>query len=105
MTVTDVKIRKKFDTLPLLAIVSVTFDNSLALHDIKIIRTDTRDIVVMPARKTGDGRFKDIVHPTNKELREQIENAIMKEYLLDSRREDDDISQSGVGEASGNVLS
>ena len=80
MTITDVKIRKRFDTEHLRAIVSVTFDDCLALHDIKIIKADNREIVVMPARKTGDGRFKDIVHPTNAVLRGELERAIFEEY-------------------------
>lgn len=80
MEITDVKIRKLFDSEPLKAIVSVTFDNCLALHDIKIIRTDVRDIVVMPARKTADGKFKDIVHPTNSILREALEKAVLEKY-------------------------
>ncbi len=84
MTITDVKIRKRFDTEPLRAIVSVTFDDCLALHDIKIIKTDDREIVVMPARKTGDGRFKDIVHPTNAALRGELERAIFEEYRKES---------------------
>ncbi|MBR6603780.1 MAG: septation protein SpoVG family protein, partial [Clostridia bacterium] len=35
MEITDVKVRKLFDEGPMKAIVSVTFDHELALHDIK----------------------------------------------------------------------
>ena len=34
MEITDIKIRKTFDEGQIKAIVSVTFDNSLAVHDI-----------------------------------------------------------------------
>ena len=37
MQITDIKIRKFFDEGPMKAVVSVTFDESLAVHDIKLI--------------------------------------------------------------------
>ena len=37
MEITDVKIRKIFDEGPMKAVVSLTFDNALALHDVKVI--------------------------------------------------------------------
>ena len=35
--ITDIKVRKLFDEGPMKAIVSVTFDGQLAVHDIKVI--------------------------------------------------------------------
>ena len=37
MVVTDIKIRKFFSEGPMKAVVSVTFDGALAVHDIKVI--------------------------------------------------------------------
>ena len=37
MKITDIKIRKLFDDGPMKAVVSVTFDDHLAVHDIKVI--------------------------------------------------------------------
>ncbi len=37
MNITDVKIRKLFEDGPMKAIASVTFDDQLAVHDIKVI--------------------------------------------------------------------
>ena len=52
MQITDVKVRKLFnDDGPMKAIVSVTFDGQLALHDIKVIYARERLFVVMPSRK------------------------------------------------------
>ena len=45
MEITDIKIRKTFDDKPLKAILSVTFDDCLALHDVKIINADNRFFV------------------------------------------------------------
>ena len=44
MKITDIKIRKVFDDeSPLKAVVSVTFDDQLALHDVKVIYAKEKD--------------------------------------------------------------
>lgn len=80
MEITDIKIRKTFEEGPLRAILSVTFDDSLALHDVKIINADSRQFVVMPSRKNADGTYKDIVHPINSEFRKKLENKLLSAY-------------------------
>ena len=37
MQITDIKVRKFFDEGPMKAIASVTFDDCLAVHDVKVI--------------------------------------------------------------------
>ena len=64
MIITDVKIRKTFDEGPMKAVASVTFDNELALHDVKVIYARDKYFVVMPSRKNPDGTYRDIVHPS-----------------------------------------
>ncbi|MBE6682372.1 MAG: hypothetical protein E7600_08840 [Ruminococcaceae bacterium] len=80
MEITDIKIRKTFEEGPLRAILSVTFDDSLALHDVKIINADSRQFVVMPSRKNADGTYKDIVHPINSEFRKKLEDKLLSAY-------------------------
>ena len=80
MQISDIKVRKTFDEGPLKAIVSVTFDNELAVHDVKIIYAKEREFLIMPSRKNLDGTYKDIVHPINTEFREKIQKAIMDNY-------------------------
>ena len=80
MEITDIKIRKTFEEGPLKAILSVTFDDCLALHDVKIINADSRRFVVMPSRKNADGTYKDIVHPINGEFRRTLEEAVLAAY-------------------------
>ena len=81
MQITDVKVRKLFgDSEPMKAIVSVTFDGQLALHDIKVIYARERLFIVMPSRKNPDGSFRDIVHPINADFRAQLEDAVLKAY-------------------------
>ena len=60
MVITDIKIRKLFEDGPMKAIVSVTFDNQLALHDIKVIYAKEKFFIVMPSRKNPDGTYRDI---------------------------------------------
>lgn len=62
------------------AVVSVTFDNELALHDVKIVSSGDKTFVVMPAKKNPSGEFRDIVHPINARARAAIESAVLKAY-------------------------
>ena len=81
MQITDVKVRKLFaDAEPMKAIVSVTLDGQLALHDIKVISTKERLFIVMPSRKNPDGTYRDVVHPINGEFRAELENAVLNAY-------------------------
>ena len=81
MQITDVKVRKIFeDDGPMKAIVSVTFDHQLALHDIKVIYARERLFVVMPSRKNPDNTYRDIAHPINTDFRTTLERTILDAY-------------------------
>ncbi len=80
MLITDVKVRKLFDDGPMKAIVSVTFDSQLALHDIKVINVRDKHFIVMPSRKNPDGTYRDIVHPINADFRAELEAAVLRAY-------------------------
>ena len=83
MNITEVKIRQKFDTGRMRAIVSIVIDDELAVHDLKIIKGDDRNFLAMPSRKEPDGTFRDVVHPLSSKLREEIENYVLKIYEED----------------------
>ena len=80
MQITDIKIRKFFDEGPMKAIVSVTFNDCLAVHDIKVIYARDRYFIVMPSRKNPDGSYRDIVHPINADFRAALEEAVIDAY-------------------------
>lgn len=80
MQITDVKVRKLFEDGPMKAIVSVTFDGQLAVHDIKVINARDKFFIVMPSRKTPDETFRDIVHPINSQYRGVLEKAVIEAY-------------------------
>lgn len=80
MQITDIKVRKLFDEGPMKAVVSVTFDGQLAVHDIKVINARDRFFIVMPSRKNPDDTFRDIVHPINSEFRATLEDMVIAAY-------------------------
>ena len=80
MQITDIKVRKLFDEGPMKAIVSVTFDGQLALHDIKVIHARDKFFIVMPSRKNPDDTYRDIVHPINASFRAMLESAVIAAY-------------------------
>ena len=80
MQITDIKIRKFFDEGPMKAVVSVTLDECLAIHDIKVIYARERFFIVMPSRKNPDGTYRDIVHPISADFRKMLESAVIDAY-------------------------
>ena len=80
MQITDIKIRKLFDEGPMKAVVSVTFDDQLAVHDIKVIYARERYFIVMPSRKNPDDTYRDIVHPINAHFRATLESSVIAAF-------------------------
>ena len=80
LEITDIRIRQMTHEDKMKAVVSVTFDNSFVVHDIKIIEGPERLFIAMPSRKTPDNEYKDIAHPINIETREALQNAILEKY-------------------------
>ena len=81
MQITDVKVRKLFNEGPMRAVVSVTFDGQLAVHDIKVIYAREKYFIVMPSRKNPDGTYRDIVHPINAEVRAELEKTVIDAFF------------------------
>ncbi len=81
MKITDVRVRLvSKDDAKLKAVASITIEDSIVVHDIKVINGRDGLFISMPSRKTPDGEFKDIVHPINTETREMVKNAILAAY-------------------------
>ncbi len=80
MQLTDIKIRKIFREGPMRAVVSVTFENEFAVHDIKVIYANDKYFIVMPSRKNADGTYRDIAHPINAAFRAKMEEAVLQEF-------------------------
>ncbi|MBE6873956.1 MAG: septation regulator SpoVG [Ruminococcus albus] len=86
MEITGVKIRKVLEHGRLRGIVSVTFDDVFAVHDIKIVQGEHRLFVAMPSRRDKNGVFRDIVHPITPSARERIETQVLDAFMEEQLR-------------------
>ena len=80
MEITDVRVKRVESEGKLKAYVSVTFDDSFVVHNLKVIDGQSGIFVAMPSRKTNSGEFKDVAHPINSQFREILQNAILSAY-------------------------
>ncbi|MCL2034783.1 MAG: septation regulator SpoVG [Oscillospiraceae bacterium] len=80
MNITAIRIRKLCEEEKLKAIVSITLDNKITVHDIKIVKGPHRLFVAMPSRKDENGTYRDIAHPIDYETRESLEAQVLLEY-------------------------
>lgn len=80
MKITDIRIRMVDASGKLRAVASVTFDDMFVVHDMKIIEGVGGLFIAMPSRRTPNGTFKDVAHPTNSEARAWIQNSVLDAY-------------------------
>ncbi|MEX6013132.1 septation regulator SpoVG [Mammaliicoccus sciuri] len=80
MKVTDVRLRKIQTDGRMKALVSITLDDAFVIHDLRVIEGNSGLFVAMPSKRTPDGEFRDIAHPINSEMRQEIQEAVMKVY-------------------------
>ena len=80
-----VRIRKVFDNeKPMKAVASVTLDDAVAIHNVKVIKTADKTFVAMPFEvytdKDGKETRRDVVHPITTEVRKNLEDAVIAAY-------------------------
>lgn len=80
MQITDIRTRVVSKESKMKAVVSVTFDDSFVVHDIKVIEGEKGLFIAMPSKKTPDGEYRDVAHPINGEMRAMLQDAILTEY-------------------------
>ena len=80
MQITDVRVRKITKEGKMKAVVSITLDDELVIHDIKVIEGDKGLFIAMPSKKAADGEYRDIAHPINSRTRERIQTMILDAY-------------------------
>jgi stage V sporulation protein G len=78
--ITDVRLRRIETEGKLRAYVSITFDDSFVVHDLRVIDGNKGMFVAMPSKRLPNGDHKDIAHPINTEIREKIQNAVLEVY-------------------------
>lgn len=89
MEITSIVVKKIKNDGPMKAVATVTFDNCFAVHDLKVIVTAEKTFVVMPARKDGGLKYKDVAHPINQEFRQYLEGAVLDVYYNQPDPEDE----------------
>ena len=62
------------------AYVTVTLDECLVIHGVKIIEGQNGLFIAMPSKKSSNGSFKDIVHPITTDFRNELQKKIIEEY-------------------------
>lgn len=63
------------------AYATIVFENCFIVRDLKIILGNDGNLFVsMPSRRSKYGSFKDIAHPLNSSLRNEIERCVFAEY-------------------------
>jgi len=104
MEITEVKVFP-IQEEKLKAFVSIVFDHSFMVNDIKIIQGREGLFISMPSRKKKNGEFKDVAHPLNNETRRMIEDKVLGEYeriLAERGEEMPQIAVSAIPAAAGN---
>lgn len=80
MKVTDVRLRKIQTDGRMKALVSITLDEAFVIHDLRVIEGNSGLFVAMLSKRTPDGEFRDIANPINSDMRQEIQDAVMKVY-------------------------
>ena len=79
MNITQVKVFPVHED-KLKAFVSVVFDHSFMVNDIKVIQGKDGLFLSMPSRRKRNGEFKDVAHPLNNETRRRLEERVLTQY-------------------------
>ena len=79
MQITEVRVYIRSEQ-KLKAFVTVTLENKLVIHNMKIVQGAKNLILCMPSRKGPDGKFRDVVHPITNDLRHEFEQKIFAAY-------------------------
>jgi len=78
VNITDVRLRRIETEGKLRAYVSITFDDSFVVHDLRVIDGNKGMFVAMPSKRLPNGDHKDIAHPINTEVRDMIQKAVLE---------------------------
>ena len=81
VNITDAKVRLvDNEGAKLKGVATIVIDDSVAVHDIKLIEGNDGIFMAMPSKKMPDGEYKDLVHAINSPTREYIKESVMNAY-------------------------
>ena len=76
MIITSVRIKTLNTGNRMVALASITLDGMIAVHGVKILKSQDGYFLAMPSRTIKPGQFEDVVHPVNADVRAAIENIV-----------------------------
>jgi stage V sporulation protein G len=82
--VTNIQVRLRHED-KLKGFVNITFDNCFVVRGCKIIRGGKGYFLSMPSQKLEDGSHRDIAHPINAGMRQELEDLVLKAYMTELR--------------------
>ena len=85
MEITEIRVHLRGEE-KLKAFVTITFDNSFVVRNMKVVQGSKGLILCMPSRKLPDGTYKDIAHPISIEFRHLLEVRVMAAYEEELKR-------------------
>ena len=81
MKITEVRVRPRLDPEGRVkAFASITLDNQIVIHQLRVIEGDNGLFVAMPNQRQADGGYRDIAHPVNAETRAMLTDAVLTAY-------------------------
>lgn len=81
INITDVRVRLvSNEGGKLKGVATVVIDDSVAVHDIKLIQGNDGVFMAMPPKKMSEGEYKDLVHAINSPTREYLKEKILDAY-------------------------
>lgn len=107
MIITGLQVKRFSDeTSKLRGVATVTLDDMVVIHDIKILENDSRRFLAMPSKKMADGVFVDLVHPINRGVRSTFERLIFAGYEAALKSDDGQVKMtySNSGDEAENLL-
>jgi len=79
MKITEVRITLRNEP-KLKAFANITFENSFVIRGLKVIDGQKGLFISMPSRRAKDGTYRDIAHPINNDMRQEIEKIVLEKY-------------------------
>ncbi len=89
MQITEVKVLPVENDERLKAFVTIKLDDCFVVRDMKVIKGKNGYFIAMPAKKMKDGKYRDMVHPLDKETRQMFEDQVFDEYKRVCGEEDE----------------
>lgn len=85
ISITEIRISLREDD-KLKAFVSITLENAFVIRGMKIIKGSQGLFVAMPSRRKPDGGYQDLVHPINRDTRDEMEKQILAKYYEEAEK-------------------